>query len=105
MLPESDPQRPKGSVEELDEIVAIMVDCICTNARTIRVGGQSMDARVVRDQMLRLNNEHIQYAFSRIYDYSGEITNIKAYMITVLYNAALTMHTAFGLDYRASFVD
>lgn len=102
-LPESDPQRPKGTKDELDELVAIMVECICTRSGTIRVGGQKMPAEVVRSQFLKLNNEHIQYVFRRLYGYAGEIANIKAYMITVLYNAALTMNTAFGLDFRAVF--
>ena len=102
-LPESDPQRPKGTKDELDEMVAIMVECICTRSGTIRVGGQKMPAEVVRSQFLKLNNEHIQYVFRRLYGYAGEIANIKAYMITVLYNAALTMNTAFGLDFRAAF--
>ena len=102
-LPESDPQRPKGTKDELDELVAIMVECICTRSGTIRVGGQKMPAEVVRSQFLKLNNEHIQYVFRRLYGYAGEIANIKAYMITVLYNAALTMNTAFGLDFRAAF--
>ena len=102
-LSPNEPQRPKGTIEELDDIVAIMVDCICTRAKTIRVGGQNMDAEVVRSQLLKLNNEHIQYVFDRVYGYAGEIANIKAYMITVLYNAAITMNTAFNMDFRATF--
>ena len=102
-LSPNEPQRPKGTIEELDDIVAIMVDCICTRAKTIRVGGQNMDADVVRSQLLKLNNEHIQYVFERVYGYAGEIANVKAYMITVLYNAAITMNTAFGMDFRATF--
>jgi hypothetical protein len=102
-LPSNEPQRPKGTIEELDDIVAIMVDCICTRAKTIRVGCQDMDADVVRSQLLKLNNEHIQYVFERVYNYAGEIANIRAYMITVLYNAPLTMNTAFGMSFRASF--
>ena len=102
-LSPNEPQRPKGTIEELDDIVAIMVDCICTRAKTIRVGGQNMDAEVVRSQLLKLNSEHIQYVFERVYGYAGEIANIKAYMITVLYNAAITMNTAFGMDFRATF--
>ncbi len=102
-LSPNEPQRPKGTIEELDDIVAIMVDCICTRAKTIRVGGQNMDADVVRSQLLKLNNEHIQYVFERLYGYAGEIANVKAYMITVLYNAAITMNTAFNMDFRATF--
>ena len=102
-LPVTDRQRPKGNQEELDELVGIMLDCICSNAKTIRVNGQDMDANVVKAQLLKLDSEHIQYVFERMYANTSEVTNVRAYLITTLYNASLTMNTAFGMDFRATF--
>ncbi len=102
-MPKSDPHRPKGSLDELDDLVAVMLDCVCSTAPVIRVNGQDMPTDVVRSQMLKLNNEHIQYVFERMYQHTSEITNIRAYLITVLYNAPMTMNTAFGVDFRTSF--
>ncbi len=102
-LPSNEPQRPKGTIEELDDIVSIMVDSICSRAKTLRVGGQNVETDVVRSRLLKLNSEHIQFVFDRIYGFVGEITNYKAYMLTVLYNATMTLHTAFGMNFRATF--
>ena len=102
-LPVTDRQRPKGNQEELDELVGIMLDCICSNAKTIRVNGQDMDANVVKAQLLKLDSEHIQFVFDRMYANTSEVTNVRAYLITTLYNASLTMNTAFGMDFRATF--
>lgn len=102
-LPSNEPQRPRGTIEELDDIVSIMVDSICSRAKTLRVGGQNVETDVVRSRLLKLNSEHIQFVFDRIYGFAGEITNYKAYMLTVLYNATMTLHTAFGMNFRATF--
>ena len=102
-LPVTDHQRPKGNQDELDELVGIMLDCICSNAKTIRVNGQDMDANVVKAQLLKLDSEHIQFVFERMYANTSEVTNVRAYLITTLYNASLTMNTAFGMDFRATF--
>lgn len=93
----------KGTIEELNEIVEIMVDCVCSTAKTIRVNGENKPTEVVKAQMLKLTNDHIQYVFERIYGYASEITNMRAYFITALYNAPMTMNSTFQADFRATF--
>lgn len=92
-----------GSIEELDELVKIMVDCVCSTAPTIRVNGENMPTEAVKSQFLKLNSEHIQYIFDCLYEHKPEVTNIRAYLITTLYNASITMNSAFGMDFRSSF--
>ena len=93
----------KGTIEELDEIVEIMVDCVCSTAKTIRVNGENKPTEIVKGQFLKLTNDHIQYVFDRIYGYASEITNMRAYLITTLYNAPMTMNSTFQADFRATF--
>lgn len=95
--------RPNGNQEELDELLNIILDCVCSTAPTIRVNGENMPTEVVRSQFLKLNSEHIQYVFDRLYNYTSEVTNIRAYLITTLYNATMTMNSAFGFDFRSTF--
>lgn len=102
-LPLKSPGRPYGSMEELDNIVSIMLDCICSNSKTMRVNGSEQYTSVVRSQFLKLNNEHIQYVLQCLNKCNSEVTNIRAYLITVLYNAPMTMDTAFGMDFRSTF--
>ena len=85
-------------LEELDNIVSIMLDCVCSNAEKIRVNGSEQYTSVVRSQFLKLNNEHIQYVMKCLNECDSTVLNIRAYLITVLYNAPMTMDTAFGLD-------
>ena len=102
-LPLKNPNRPYGSMEELDNIVSIMLDCVCTNAEKMRVNGSEQYTSVIRSRFLKLNNEHIQYVLQCLNKCDSEVKNIRAYLITVLYNAPTTMETAFGLDFRATY--
>ena len=98
-----DKHRLNGSQEELDDMVTIMPDCVCSSATTVRVNGENMPTEVVRAQFLKLSSEHIQYVFDCLYQHTSEVTNVRAYLITTLYNASVTMNTAFGFDFRSTF--
>lgn len=88
---DSDPrQRPSGSLEELNEIVDIMTECACSTAPSIRVSNQNMSPEVVKAQLMKLTSEHIEYVLSCLSQNTTEIRNIKAYLITALYNAPFT---------------
>ena len=97
--------KPQGSIEELDELVSIMVDCVCSTAPSIRVNGSYVPTEIVKNVFLKLNCEHIQYVFERISDYAAEVVNVRAYLITVLYNAAQTMNHSMGIEFRSEFGD
>lgn len=54
-LSHNDRWRPIGTQEELDNIVSIMLDCVCSNAEKIRVNSSEQYTSVVRSQFLKLN--------------------------------------------------
>ena len=83
-------QRPSGSLEELNEIVDLMTECMCSTAPSIRVANQDMPPEVVKSQLMKLSSEHIEYVLSCLSQNTTEIRNIKAYLITTLYNAPST---------------
>lgn len=85
-----DTQSVYGSRELLDSAIEIMLDCMCST-EDIKVGKQYFSAEVVRSRFLKIDSEHINYLFGRIEKYSESITNIKAYMITALYDVSVTM--------------
>lgn len=82
-------------MEQLDEIVELMVECICSNAETIRVGGQDCPQRIVKDRLLKLNEMHIEYVLECLNANTSDIRNIKSYLITTLYNAPITISSFF----------
>lgn len=80
-----------GSLDQLNELVDIMLDCTVSTADTIRVGKSDIPAEVVKSRMLKIDSSHIEYIFHSLSNNSTKIKNIRNYLITTLYNAPSTM--------------
>ena len=78
--------------EDVDEIVNLMMDIICSTSKTIRIAGQDLQADIVKSRILKLNILHIQYVINCINKNTTKVRNIKSYMITALYNAPATIN-------------
>lgn len=77
--------------EKADELVAIMLDVVCSTSDTVRVNGEDMPHEVVKICFLKLNSNHIDYVLTALQKNTSDICNIRAYLITALYNAPETM--------------
>ncbi|MBR3151925.1 MAG: replication initiator protein A [Erysipelotrichaceae bacterium] len=75
----------------IDEILELLVDTVCSTAKTIRCAGEDRPAEVVKSRFMKLDYGHIQYVLDCIHDNTTEVRNIKAYMLTTLYNAPITI--------------
>ena len=91
----------------IDEILDLLVDTVCSTAKTIRCAGEDRPAEVVKSRFMKLDYGHIQYVLDCIHDNTTEVRNIKAYMLTTLYNASMTIdhyyqtkvgHDLYGYD-------
>ena len=91
----ADHEKISGSQEELDELVELMTECACATGN-IRIHGQEMPAEVVKSRMLKLTSEHIQYVFDCLARTTTKIGNIKAYLLTTLYNAPATISSYYS---------
>ena len=91
----ADHEKIGGSQEELDEMVELMTECACSTG-SIRIHGQEMPAEVVKSRMLKLTSEHIQYVFDCLARTTSKIGNIKAYLLTALYNAPATISSYYS---------
>lgn len=83
---------------ELDGILQILAETYCTSRRTVRIGPEEIPADIVRQQLARLDMPHIQYVLESLKRCSEPIKNVRAYLLTCLYNATLTM----GLYHQAN---
>ena len=100
--------RPDG--DRLGEIVEIMLDAVCSTAPTIRINGEDMPQQVVKSRFLKLDSSHIEYVFHAMNNCPSDIRNIRAYLLTTLYNAPATMdnfysatrsnNNSYGLNYQ-----
>ena len=79
----------------LDEIVDIMVDTVCSGRPMIRIGGQDFPLEVVKSRLLKLNSEHIHYVVDSLKANTTKVRNIRAYLLTALYNAPTTISSYY----------
>lgn len=77
--------------EELDGIVELLVETVCTARKTIRVAGDDYPAELVKAKLLKLNSGHIEFVMDCMRQNTTKIRNIKKYLLAVLFNAPSTM--------------
>ena len=73
--------------DRLQEIVDIILDVVCSCAETIRINGEDIPVAVIKSRYLKLNDSHIEYVIDSMAKNSSDIRNIRAYLLTALYNA------------------
>ena len=81
--------------ETVDELVEIMVDVVCSSQSTVRVHGEDLPHEVVKSRFLKLNHEHIEYVLLSLKRNTSDVKNIRAYLITTLYNAPTTIDSYY----------
>ena len=62
---------------QLNELVELMLDTVCSRRETIRIAGDGYPAEVVKFRFLELNSSHIEYALDRMQDNTTYVRNIK----------------------------
>jgi hypothetical protein len=85
-------ERGYGSV--LDEIVSLLADTVTSTAETIRINQINIPKEKVRWRLKQLTAEHIEYVISSLEKNTTEIKNMRAYLLTALYNSIDTLDTA-----------
>ena len=77
--------------ELFEDIYNLVCDVVCVKRKTIRIGGEDYPYELVKSRFLKLNHSHIEYVRGRLQETTTKITNIRAYLLTTLYNAPATI--------------
>ena len=80
---------------QLDEMVELMVEAVCSKKETIRVAGNNFPQAVVKSRLLKLDREHILFVFDCLKENTTQVRNMKQYLLTVLYNAPATIENHY----------
>ncbi|GFI25484.1 hypothetical protein IMSAGC012_00595 [Lachnospiraceae bacterium] len=80
-----------GDREMYEEIYETVCDVVCVKRKTIRINGEEYPYELVKSRFLKLNSSHVEYVMGCMRETVTKITNIRAYLITALYNAPSTM--------------
>lgn len=82
--------------EQLDEIIDLMVETLCSTKEVINISGDDYPAQLVKEKLLRINSLHIDYVFESLRKTTTYIRNIKRYLLTTLFNAPSTIGTYYS---------
>ena len=75
-----------------DELFEVICEVVCVKHKTVRIGGDDYPYELVKSKFLKLNSSHLNYVIGCMKNTTTKITNIKAYMVTTLYNAPSTIN-------------
>ena len=77
--------------ERVDEIVDLAAEMLCSCRAVYKLGGDTSPRKLVQERLLRLDSEHIGYIIGCIDKHTGDVRNIKQYLMKTLINAPTTM--------------
>ena len=89
-------QNPRIDREQLDEIVDILLETVCTNRKSIRVAGDDYPAELVKAKFLKLDSHHIEFVMDCLRDNTTKVRNIKQYLRAMLFNAPSTINSYYA---------
>ena len=83
-------------IKLVDELIDLIVEIMTLpDAVTVRIGGVEKTAVLVKSQFMKLKKAHIEYVMNCLKKNTTKIANIRAYLLTTLYNAPLTMDSYY----------
>ena len=79
----------------IDDILEIIVDVLSSSDDVIRVNKENKAAETVKSMFMKLQYDHIEYVIGVFEKQTVKARNIKAYLITSLYNAPMTINAYY----------
>lgn len=80
-----------GDKEMYAELFKVIAQIVCIKRDSVNINGTAYPYEVVKSRFLKLNSDHLEYVMDCMRKTTTKITNIRAYMLTALYNAPDTM--------------
>jgi len=92
--------REQYPAEDIESILSLLADCVCSTAATMKIGGEDIPAEQVKQRYRELDHTHIEYVLDSLQSNTTQITNIRAYLLTALYNAPVTIGPYYAAKVR-----
>ncbi len=81
--------------EIIPEILEVLIETACSNAKTFSINGAKIPAERVRERLLSLNSLDIDYVLDALNQNTSKVQNIRAYLLATLYNAPKTVNSYY----------
>ena len=89
--------------DDVESLLELILDVMTNTASTIRIGGQVFSIDTVKERFLQLDREHIAYVIDSIKQTTSRINNIRAYFLTALFNAPVTIGPYYSAAVRHDY--
>ena len=85
--------------EDVDELVELMVEVMMLpDNGTVRIAGVEKPVAIVKNRFMKLEHGHIEYILTCLGANTTKVGNIKAYLLTTLYNAPMTISNYYTAE-------
>jgi len=85
--------------EDVDELIELMVEVMMMpDSGMLRIAGVEKPVAIVKNRFMKLNHEHIEYILTCLDANTTKVGNIKAYLLTTLYNATMTISNYYTAE-------
>lgn len=77
--------------KQINEIVELLTETVAVMKEKVRINGADYPYQLVKSKFLELNYFHVCYALDCLNNNTSVVKNIRAYLLTTLYNASNTL--------------
>ena len=85
--------------EEVDELVELMVEVmVMPDNSTVRIGGVDKPVAIVKNRFMKVSQGHIEYVIDCLEKNTSKVGNIRAYLLTTLYNSTMTIENYYRAE-------
>ena len=89
--------------DDPESILQLICDVLSSTAPAIRIGNENLPTAKVQTRFRRLGFDHVAYVLDALRKTSSEIRNIRAYLLTALYNAPITIGPYYAAAVRHDY--
>ena len=89
--------------DDPDCLLELICEVLTSNAPTIRIGSENIPTPKVQDRFRKLTFEHVAYVMDALRETTTKIWNIRAYLLTALYNAPITIGPYYAAAVRHDY--
>lgn len=86
--------------DDPDSILELICDVLTSSSPGIKIGGETIPTAKVQTRFRRLQFDHVAYVLDSLRETTTKIINIRAYLLTALYNAPLTIGPYYSAAVR-----
>lgn len=90
--------RNEADKKQINSIINILADVMSSRSQSIRIGGENKPLEEVIQRFKQLTDKHIAYVLECLNKNADKPRNIRAYLLTSLFNAPSTMYCYYARD-------